>query len=106
MTNVALITVVVLAFIAPRLEAEIISVKYEVIKNKRADLDVTSVTNARSLMDCSIRCTQTVGCTKANWMRTTCELLREPQGGIPLVNQHGARFLCKYMWSNNPRHAF
>ena len=95
-SNIPWITIVIVAFIT-HIRAETNFTKYNVLKNKRADLFAISLTGHCSIEECSLRCNATEGCRKANWFRNTCELLGEPLGNTPLVDDYQIWFLCEYM---------
>ena len=94
--NILWIAIVIVASIS-HIRAETSFTKYKVIRNKRAELEVISQTNNCSIAECSVRCTETEGCRKANSFANRCELLGEPQGDVTLVDDDQAWFLCEYI---------
>ena len=78
-----------------RIVADISHSNYKVIKNTRAELDIISVTDAKSLLKCTAQCTKTEGCNRANWSQSRCELLRDPIEEISFVQDSNSKYLCK-----------
>ena len=95
-SHIPWIAIVIVAFIT-HIRAETSFTKYKVVQNKRAELNVTSVTDHCSIAECAVRCTETDGCRKANWFANTCELLREREGDVTIVDDDQAWFLCEYI---------
>ena len=71
-------------------------IHYKIMKNTRAELDILSLNKSLDFSECTLICTQTEGCNMANWLGSTCELLRDPAGGMTLYENPNAQFFCKY----------
>ena len=70
-----------------------------VLKNKRAtEAETLSVTDSRSLPECSVRCKLTEGCNKANYISSSCELLRDVNFDAIIIDEEESSLLCKYIY--------
>ena len=75
---------------------------FKFLKGIQANLNVTRVTDARSVVECAIHCRNAEGCSRANFRYSTCEILDVDPGrrDIELVEEHGSMYICKFCVSN------
>ena len=77
---------------------EIEGKQYTIRKGVKAQLNVTTVINARSAIQCAVQCAKTDECTHANYRNSTCEFLDYESPGIviEMLDEDGSKYLCKY----------
>ena len=82
-----------------KIQAESDFKNFIVLQNKRApETETISVKDARSVEECAVRCKQTDGCNKANFISSSCELLRDVNGETVIIDEEDSSFLCKYIF--------
>ena len=78
-----------------RISAEMQFGNYKILKNTKAALDTISVSETSSLIKCTVLCSRTEGCNRANWSNSRCELLQDPIGDISLIEDPSVKYICK-----------
>ena len=76
---------------------EINGQKYKSVKGIKANLNVTRVTKARSVVQCASHCSKDEGCARANFHGSTCEFLDfvPGNGEIELAAEQDSKYICK-----------
>ena len=71
---------------------------YKSLKGIKANLNVTRVTKARSVVHCASQCSKEEGCARANIYNSTCEFLDFVPGTeeIELIEEQDSKYICKY----------
>ena len=70
---------------------------YKIIKEKKALLNVTATTGARSAIHCATKCASDDECTHANFQNAQCEFLKHESLGtdIHFEEDAGYKYMCK-----------
>ena len=79
-----------------RISADFTFGNYKVLKNTKAALNAITVSKTSSLLKCTVLCSKTEGCNRANWSNSRCELLENPTGEVSLIEDPSAKYICKY----------
>ena len=76
---------------------EINAKNYKSIKGTKANLNVTRVIKARSVVQCASHCSNAEGCARANFHDSTCKILEGVPGSgeIELVDEPNSKYICK-----------
>ena len=70
---------------------------YKIVKGKKALLNITAITNARSVLECAIKCGRSNECTHSNFRNAKCEFLKLDSSGmeIHVEEDAGSKYICK-----------
>ena len=75
---------------------------YKIVKGKKALLNATTVTGARSVIECATKCGNSNGCIQANFKNSKCEFLKNDSPGIEIHFEEdaGSKYICKCLCSH------